>query len=54
MSDDKKIKHWQPARFTLASEGLSGSDSFSGHAVVILNQPILNKELLIQICRGGS
>ena len=49
-----KIKHWQPAKFTLAAEHLPESIPFRGHAVLILNQALLNKELLLQICRGGS
>lgn len=54
MPGEMKIKHWQPAQFTLASERFSRSVPLRGHAVVILNQPLSNKELLVQICRGGS
>ena len=53
MPADKNTKSWRPAQFTLASERVHEPDSSRGHAVVILNQP-LNKELLVQLCRGGS
>jgi hypothetical protein len=54
MSNNKRIKHWQPARFTLASERLSAPAFSADHAVVILNQPLTNKELLVQLCGEGS
>lgn len=46
------VKTWSPARF------LSGQapdiQSENPYAVIILNQPLDNKDLLVKVCQGGT
>lgn len=46
------VKIWSPARFL--STKLRDAQSGKPYAVIILNQPIDNKELLVDVCRGGK
>lgn len=52
MSSNENSKKWNPARYT---EGYRNSSSSSNkYALVILNQPLENKSLLIKLCAGGT
>lgn len=46
------VKTWTPARFL--SSKAQDVQSENPYAVIILNQPIDNKELLVDVCRGGN
>ena len=58
MVQDQSPKLWQPARFThggihTSDAELIGPDVTKEHAVIILNNPLENKELLVDICIEG-
>ena len=58
MTQDQDPKLWQPARFTHndihgAGDGPFGHDPTRQHTVIILNNPIENKDLLASICTEG-
>ena len=51
-------KLWHPARFTHgsiygSSAGPTGLDSIRQHAVIVLNNPLDNKDLLVHIFTEG-
>lgn len=46
------VKRWTPARF-LSSKARDVQPE-NPYAVIILNQPIDNKDLLVEVCRGGN
>ena len=58
MVQDQKPKLWHPARFTHgvmdgSGNGPIGSDAMKQHAVIILNNPLENKTLLVDVCTEG-
>ena len=58
MAHDYAQRLWYPALFTHggiygSSAGPPGPDALSQHAVVILNNPLENKDLLAQVCTKG-
>ncbi len=58
MFQDQEPKSWHPARFTHGGIRGSGdeiiSPSVTGqHGVIILNNPLKNKDLLADVCMGG-
>lgn len=58
MVQDDKPKLWHPARFTHgglhgSGDGPSGSDEIKQHAVIIPNNPLENKDLLLDVCAEG-
>ena len=58
MVHDHAQRLWYPALFTHggiygSSAGPPGPDALSQHAVVILNNPLKNKDLLAQVCTKG-
>ena len=55
MTQDQSPKLWHPARFT---HGGSDDEPFGPavvmqHAVIILNNPLENKDLLVDVCIKG-
>lgn len=58
MAQERESKLWQPARFTHGGVHGSGDErfgpnSFGQHTVIILNNPLENKELLADVCIKG-
>lgn len=58
MVQDQKPKLWHPARFThggmaASSNGPFGPNAMKQHAVIILNNPLENKTLLVDVCVKG-
>lgn len=58
MVQDQDPKLWHPARFThggihASGNGPFGSDAIKQHVVIILNNPLENKNLLIDVCVRG-
>ncbi len=58
MVQDQSPKLWQPARFThdgfhTSGDELIGHDAIKQRAVIILNNPLENKNLLVDICIEG-
>ena len=58
MAQNQKPKLWHPARFTHGSVRGSGDENVgpnqSGqHTVIILNNPLDNKELFVGVCLEG-
>ncbi len=51
MSSNKSVKEWHPARFTIGDDGLDQPTPF---IVIISNQPLENKELLLKLCEKGD
>ena len=54
MSSERSVKYWRPDRFTLIGSALPKLEPERGYAVVILNQPLANRSLLVKVCSGGS
>lgn len=52
MSSNQNSKIWDPAKYALGRGHLLSKQS-SRYAVVILNQPLENKEVLVKLCAGG-
>ena len=52
MSSNQNSKIWDPAKYALG-RGHSSLKQTSRYAVVILNQPLENKEVLVKLCAGG-
>ena len=48
--DLRKRERWNPARFTLSHASIEFEAPF---AVIILNQPIKDKVLLVDVCSRG-
>lgn len=55
MAHDQGPKTWHPARFTHGGSGdeLFGPAGFRQHVVIILNNPLEDKDLLVDICTKG-
>lgn len=58
MAQDQKFKMWHPAHFTHGRiRGLSdeqfGPDVSMQHTIIILNNPLDNKNLLVDVCIDG-
>lgn len=58
MGQDQNSKIWHPARFThgpIHGQGDEsvGCDDVEQHTVIILNNPLESKELLIDVCTEG-
>ena len=58
MVQDQNIKLWHPARFTHGGMHGSGngplrSDAIKPHAVIILNNPLENRDFLLDVCLEG-
>ena len=58
MAQDRKPKLWYPAHFTHggirgSENGPFGSDAIKQHAVIILNNPLENRDMLIDACIEG-
>ena len=47
-------KLWLPARFTHGGIHQPFDESFHEHGVIILNNPLKNKDLLVDICSKGT
>lgn len=59
MVEDPRPKSWDPARFTYrhthgSGDGAFGTDVVKQHTVVILNNPLENKTLLVDVCVEGE
>ena len=59
MPQSQNPKLWRPARFTHGATHRSGDEpSGSGiagwHFVIILNSPLENKDLLVDVCINGT
>ncbi len=52
MSYSSKGKQWLPARFTTGGGG--GLEDASPFVVIISNQPLENRSLLLELCRKGE
>ena len=55
MAEDRKLKLWHPARFTHGHIHGSGDeeDGTKQYSVIILNNPLENKDLLVDVCSRG-
>lgn len=58
MVQDQNPKLWHPARFTHGSihgsgDGPFGPDEVKQHTVIILNNPLENRNLLVDVCIEG-
>ena len=58
MGQDQTPKRWHPARFIHSRIRSSGDEPFGPevikqHAVIILNNPLENKKLLVDVCIEG-
>ena len=49
MSSNSDITLWHPARFTVAGPKYNHKINKS-YAIIILNQPLENKQLLVKLC----
>lgn len=55
MSTLSSVKKWHPARFTLRQDdSLDPENPESPYLVIISNQPLENKSLLLEICSRGE
>ena len=59
MVHDPNSKTWLPARFTHGGirglgNGPFGSAAIKQHAIIILNNPLENKDLLFDVCVEGT
>ncbi len=53
-STGESITEWYPAQFTLGPDERSLKPSIENpYQVLVLNQPIKNKSLLLKICENG-
>lgn len=52
MSSGNTVKTWRPARFALGAEDSKGVEE--QFAVLVLNQPVENKALFLQLCARGE
>ena len=58
MPQNQNPKLWHPARFTHGGSRVSDHESSepgidSQHTVIILNNPLENKDLLVDVCING-
>lgn len=54
MPSDPLVKTWQPARFTIGTlDQPTNPSTESTYAVLILNQPLEQRDLLIDVCSKG-